>query len=47
MMTVHIIVFFKIRTTPHVSGSVNPVWESVVEFPVKDFTKVRRMPLDI
>lgn len=29
----------KIRTTPHVSGSVNPVWESVVEFPVKDFTK--------
>ena len=23
------------------SGSVNPVWESVVEFLVKDFTKVR------
>ena len=22
------------------SGSVNPVWDSVVEFPVKDFTKV-------
>lgn len=31
----------KVRTTPHVSGSVNPVWESVVEFMVKDFTKVR------
>lgn len=29
----------KVRTTPHVSGSVNPVWESVVEFMVKDFTK--------
>ncbi|XP_044164205.1 tricalbin-1-like [Acropora millepora] len=29
----------KIRTTPHVSESVNPVWESVVEFMVKDFTK--------
>ena len=22
------------------SGSVNPVWDSVVEFPVRDFTKV-------
>lgn len=29
----------KVKTTPHVSGSVNPVWESVVEFLVKDFTK--------
>jgi len=29
----------KVKTTPHVSGSVNPVWESVVEFMVKDFTK--------
>ncbi|KAK2560475.1 Tricalbin-1 [Acropora cervicornis] len=28
-----------IRTSPHVSESVNPVWESVVEFMVKDFTK--------
>ena len=31
---------FKVKTTPHVSGSVNPVWDSVVEFPVRDFTKV-------
>jgi len=29
----------KVKTTPHVSGSVNPVWESVTEFLVKDFTK--------
>lgn len=29
----------KVRTTPHVSESVNPVWEAVVEFAVKDFTK--------
>ncbi|XP_078344796.1 uncharacterized protein LOC144630322 isoform X2 [Oculina patagonica] len=29
----------KVKTTPHVSGSVNPVWESVVEFMVKDITK--------
>ncbi|CAH3128724.1 unnamed protein product [Porites lobata] len=29
----------KVKTTPHVSGSVNPVWDSVVEFPVRDFTK--------
>ena len=33
--------FLQVKTTPHVSGSVNPVWESVVEFMVKDFTKVR------
>ncbi|XP_020623204.1 tricalbin-1-like [Orbicella faveolata] len=29
----------KVKITPHVSGSVNPVWDSVVEFLVKDFTK--------
>ena len=34
-------IFWQVKTTPHVSGSVNPVWESVVEFLVKDFTKVR------
>ena len=34
-------IFWQVKTTPHVSGSVNPVWESVTEFLVKDFTKVR------
>lgn len=35
------IFFWQVKITPHVSGSVNPVWDSVVEFLVKDFTKVR------
>ena len=33
--------WFQVRTTPHVSGTVNPVWETVVECMVGDFTKVR------
>ena len=41
MEITYVVHFWQVKTTPHVSGSVNPVWESVVEFLVKDFTKVR------
>ncbi|KAK3749842.1 hypothetical protein QZH41_015501, partial [Actinostola sp. cb2023] len=29
----------KIKTTPHVQGTVNPVWDSITEFFVKDINK--------
>lgn len=41
MEITYVVHFWQVKTTPHVSGSVNPVWEAVVEFLVKDFTKVR------
>ena len=40
-------IFWQVKTTPHVSGSVNPVWESVTEFLVKDFTKVREQHISL
>lgn len=30
----------QIKTTTHVQGTVNPVWDSITEFFVKDITKV-------